>query len=183
MRTTNRAGQTYSLMVLTPIRAGEEGALRATLAGLGAGGAQSPLARVPRTHMARLLIIGDMPCPPERPDLHDPLGGPYLLFTSNFDGGLDSYLSELVAALAPEAPEIWGRCIGCPRPAAGAALKAYIGRNQIDSGVVFAAYGDAPVAQVLGALDKRERLVDFAIRAQDMQPAARRTAFLQEFGA
>ncbi len=42
---------------------------------------------------------------------------PYLLFTANFDGDLDSYLDELVHALAPEAQEIWGRCIGCPRPA------------------------------------------------------------------
>jgi hypothetical protein len=179
MRTTNRAGQTYSLMVLTPIRPGQEGALRAYLAGLG----ESPLARVGRTHMARFIVMDDMPCPPERPDLHDPLGGPYLLFTSNFDGGLDSYLGDLVAALEPEAEEIWGRCIGCPRPAAGAALKAYIGRNQLQSGVVFAAYGHATVQQVRGALDKRKRLERFAIRAQDMEPAQRRAAFLQEFGA
>jgi hypothetical protein len=179
MRTTNRAGKTYSLMVLTPVRPGEEGALRAYLAGLD----ESPLARVPRTHMARLIVVDDMPCPPERPDLHDPLGGPYLLFTSNFDGTLNSYLSDLVAALEREAGEIWGRCIGCPQPAAGAALKAYIGRNQLQSGVVFGAYGDASVAQVRGALDKRERLIDFALRAQDMKPAARRKAFLKEFGA
>lgn len=182
MRTTNRAGATYSLMVLTPIRPGEGDALRAYLSELATSGDESPLARVGRTHMARLLVIDDMPCPPERPDLHDPLGGPYLLFTSNFDGGLDSYLGELVRALEPEAEEIWGRCIGCPRPAAGAALKAYIGRNQLQSGVVFAAYGDASVAQVRGALDKRERLEAFAIRAQDMAPAARRAAFLEEFG-
>jgi hypothetical protein len=166
-------------MVLTPIRPGEEGGLRAYLRGLG----ESPLARVGRTHMARLLVMDDMPCPPERPDLHDPLGGSYLLFTSNFDGKLDSYLSELVAALGPDAEEIWGRCIGCPQPAAGAALKAYIGRNQLQSGVVFAAYGDASVVQVQGALDKRERLTAFAIRAQDMEPRARRAAFLEEFGA
>jgi hypothetical protein len=132
--------------------------------------------------MARLLIVPEMPVPPGRSDLEDPLGGPYLLFTSNFDGDLESYLHELVAALQPEAGEIWGRCIGCPRPAAGAALKAYLGRNQIDSGVVFAAYGNASVAQIRTALDKRERLADFAIRAQDMKPGRRREAFLEEFG-
>jgi len=181
VRTTNRAGRTYSLMVLTPIRPGEEVALRATLDRLAPD--DSPFGRFGRTHMARLLIVCDMPFAPERPDLHDPMGGPYLLFTSNFDGGLDSYLSELVDALEPEAAGIWGRCVGCPQPAAGAALKAYIGRNQIDSGVVFAAYGDASLQQVRGALDKRARLIDFAIRAQDMKPAARREAFLQEFGA
>ena len=182
MRSTNVAGRSYSLMVLTPIRDGEQDALRAYLERLARGSA-SPLARLPRTHMARLLIVAQMPVPPGREDLEDALGGAYLLFTSNFDGDLDSYLGELAEALEPEAGEIWGRCIGCPRPAAGAALKAYLGRNQINSGVVFAAYGDASVARVRSALDKRERLVDFAIRAQDMAPRQRRKAFLEEFGS
>lgn len=180
MRTTNRAGQTYSFMALTPIRLGEEDALRAHLEALPRD--DSPFARFGRTHMARLLIVPDMPVPPGREDLRDPMGDAYLLFTSNFDGSLDSYLGELVAALEPEVSEIWGRCIGCPVPAAGAALKAYIGRNQIDSGVVFAAYGAASLERVRSALDKRARLEDFVVRAQDMTPAKRRQAFLKEFG-
>ncbi|MEY2516941.1 MAG: hypothetical protein QOJ89_4299 [bacterium] len=179
-RSTNIAGRTYSLLVLTPIRPGEEDALRAYLAALPRD--DSPLARVPRTHMARLLIIDEMPAPPSRSDLADPLDGPYLLFTCNFDGDLDSYLAGLCDLLAPEAAEIWGRCIGCPDPPEGAALRAYLGRNQIQSGFAFAAYGNASVAQVRSALDKRERLADFVVRAQDMTPAARRKAFLEEFG-
>jgi hypothetical protein len=180
-RSTNVAGATYSLIVLTPIRPGQEGALRAYLDALPRD--DSPFARLRRTHMARLLIVDDMPAPPGRPDLADPLDGPYLLFTSNFDGDLDSYLGELADVLAPEAPEIWGRCIGCPDPPEGAALKAYVGRNQIDSGFAFAAYANASVAQVRSALDKRERLADFVVRAQDMTSAQRRKAFLEEFGA
>jgi hypothetical protein len=122
-----------------------------------------------------------MPAPPGR-DLHDPLGGPYLLFTSAFDGDLDSYLDELAERLVPEAGEIWGRCIGCPQPAEGAALKAYLGCNQIDCGFAFAAYANASVARIRAALDERARLIDFAVRAQDLEPAQRRAAFLDEFG-
>ena len=48
---------------------------------------------------------------------------------------------------------------------------------------MFAAYGQASVEQIRGALDKRARLQDFVIRAQDMAPAARRKAFLKEFGS
>ncbi|HUR85764.1 MAG TPA: hypothetical protein VMY78_10500 [Solirubrobacteraceae bacterium] len=179
MRSPNVAGQSYALMVLTPVRPGMADALRAYLEALPRD--DSPLARLPRTHMARFIVIPEMPCAPGT-GLLDPLGDPYLLFTSNFDGDLDSYLGELAEALEPEAEEIWGRCIGCPRPAVGAALKAYLGRNQIDSGVVFAAYGDATVAGVRRALDKRERLTDFAVRAQDMKPGERRRRFLEEFG-
>ena len=164
-------------MVLTPIRPGLEAELRAYLEGLGD---ESPLAKVPRTHFARLLIMPDMPVPA---GTSDPLDGPYLRFTANFDGDVDSYLDGLAARMVPEAQEIWGRCIGCPRPAEGAALKAYLWRNQLDSGVVFAAYGQASVAQIRGALDKRARLQDFVVRAQDLDSAQRRRAFLEEFGS
>jgi hypothetical protein len=174
-RSTNVAGRTYALMVLTPIRPGREAELRASLEALDA-----PFDRVPRTHFARLMIIPDMPVPA---GVQDPLDGPYLLFTANFDGDADSWLDELAVAIEPEAPEIWGRCVGCPQPAEGAALKAYLWRNQLDSGVVFAAYGQASVEQIRGALDKRARLADFVVRAQDMEPAERRAAFLEEFGS
>ena len=177
MRSTNVAGRTYSLMVLTPIKPGAEAELRAVVEGLGP---ESPFARLERTHFARLLIVADMPVPA---GVQDPMDGPYLMLTANFDGDVDSWLDELAARLVPEAQEIWGRCIGCPKPAEGAALKAYLWRNQLQSGVAFAAYGQASVAQIRGALDKRARLQDFVVRAQDMTPAARRKAFLKEFGS
>jgi len=177
MRSTNVAGRTYALMVLTPIRPGLADELRAHLEALGC---DDLFARLARTHMARLLIVPDMPVPA---GVQDPLDGPYLLLTANFDGDVDSYLDELAARLVPEAQEIWGRCIGCPQPAEGAALKAYLWRNQLQSGVVFAAYGQASVAQIRSALDKRARLQDFVVRAQELDPAARRAAFLREFGS
>jgi hypothetical protein len=178
MRSTNVAGKTYLLMVLTAVRPGHADELRAALAAIPAD--DSPLARSPRTHMARFIVMADMPAPP---GVKDPLDGPYLLFTSNFDGDLATYMDELVAGASPQLGEIYGHCIGCPQPAEGAALKAYVGRNQIDAGVVFAAYGAASVPDVLRAIDKRARLIDFVVRAQDMEPAQRRSAFLEEFGS
>lgn len=165
-------------MVLTPIRPGRHDELRAILERLGA---PSPFARLERTHFARLLVVADMPVP-RGASRGDPLDGPYLMLTASIDGDVDSWLDALAATLVPEAEEIWGRCIGCPRPAEGAALKAYLWRNQIDSGVAFAAYGQASVAQIGGALATRARLREFVVRAQDMDPAARRRAFLEEFG-
>jgi hypothetical protein len=178
-RSTNIVGRTYALQVWTPILPGHEAPLRALLEGMDPDA--SPLAKVPRTHMGRWLIVPDMPVPPGT-DLHDPLGTAFLVFTSDFDGDVDSYLHELVALMPREAAEIWSHCIGCPQPAEGAALKAYLHRNKVDSGVAFAAYPDASVAQVRGALDKRARLREFLVRAQEMTPAARREAFLEEFG-
>lgn len=180
-RSTNVFGKAYLLMVLTPIRPGEEGALRAFLEGLrGPDGEQpGPLARVGRTHVARWLMLDDMPHDPAAP--HDHLDLPYLLFTSAFDGDRDSYLDDLVHALAGEAPEIWGRCVGCPSPAAGGALKRYLVHNQLDAGFFFAAYGEATVDDVRRALDKRTRLIAFLLRTQGMAPGAVREQFVAEF--
>jgi hypothetical protein len=180
MRSPNIAGRTYSLMIWTPIQPGREDDLRAHLEGLDKD--DSPLAKVPRTHVARWIVVPDMPVAPGT-DLRDPLGTQFLLFTSNVDGDVDSYLRELVALIPDEAAQIWGHCIGCPQPAEGAALKAYLHRNQVDSGVAFAAYGNASVAQVRQALDKRAGLIDFVVRAQGMKPDQRRKAFLKEFGS
>lgn len=167
-------------MVWTPIKPGHEDELRAYLEGL--DNDDSPLARVPRTHIARWIIVPDMPVAPGT-DLVDPLGTQFLLFTSNLDGDAGSYLRELVELIPHEAADIYGHCIGCPQPAEGAALKAYLHRNQVDSGVAFAAYPNASVAQIRQALDKRARLIDFAVRAQDMKPGQRRREFLNRFGS
>jgi hypothetical protein len=186
-RSSNVFGQAYLLMVLTPIRPGEEDALRAYLEGLRGSGdgdgahERSPLARLARTHVARWLILTDMPHDPAAP--HDHLDLPYLLFTSAFDGGLESYLDELAHELAGEAGEIWGRCVGCPQPASGAALKRYLKHNQLDAGFFFAAYPQSTVADVRRALDKRERLIAFTLRTQGMAPAELQKAFVEEFAS
>ncbi len=123
MASTNISGQAYFLMILTPVRPGEGGSLRSTLAGMDQR--QSPLCRSGRTHFARWIVVADLPQHRAQPR-PDHLDLAYLLFTSNFDGDLDSYLDELCEQLAPEAPELWGRCVGCPQPASGPALKTYL---------------------------------------------------------
>src|SRR4051794_14588656 len=178
----NVTGQAYAFMAMTPVNPGEEKALADYLRGLRARG-PSPLARLLRTHLGRFVIVDDFHNDPswkQRREEH--LDLPYLIFTSNFDGDLDSYLDELCEQLAPEAKEIWGRCVGCPESARGAELKAYLKHNQIDTGVFFAAYGDAPVPAVKRALDQRERFVVFARAAQGLEPAELQRRFIEEFG-
>ncbi|HWC27429.1 MAG TPA: hypothetical protein VG474_12655 [Solirubrobacteraceae bacterium] len=182
MPSPNVSGQAYAFMAMTPITPGEEQPLATYLRGLRERGAR-PLAKLPRTHIGRFVIVPDFHNDPawkqpreEHLDLH------YLIFTSNFDGDLDSYLDELCEKLAPEAKEIWGRCVGCPASAEGADLKRYLKHNQIDTGLFFAAYGDATVGQVERALRQRERMIDFAISAQGLEPEALQQAFLAQFG-
>jgi hypothetical protein len=178
----NVCGQAYAFMAMTPVRPGEEEALATYLRGLRAAG-PSPLAKLPRTHLGRFLIVKDFHNDPswkQRREEH--LDLPYLIFTSNFDGDLDSYLDELCEQLAPEAKEIWGRCIGCPQSAQGAELKAYLKHNQIDTGIFFAAYGHASVQTVKRVLRQRERMIAFVCPAQGVEPEELQRRFLDEFG-
>jgi hypothetical protein len=174
----DRCGQACALTVLTPIEPAAQDDLRRYLEGLRAAG--SPLARLPRTHFGRWVIVPDFVPDDERTP--DRLASPYLLFTACFDGPLDSYLDELCGELAAEAPAIWGRCAGAPEPASGAALKAYLHAHQAKTGFFVAAYPQATVAQVRAALEQRERVIAFARSAQGMGPAQLRAAFVEQVG-
>jgi len=179
---SNVSGQAYAFMAMTPVKPGEEDALTTYLRGLRAAG-PSPLSRLSRTHLARFVVVRDFHNDRawhQRSEEH--LDLPYLIFTSNLDGDLDSYLDELCSELAREAQEIWGRCIGCPASASGAELKHYLKHNQIDTGIFFAAYGQAPVGKVTASLARRERMIEFARTSQGLDPAALQQKFLTTFG-
>lgn len=182
MASSNVSGQAYAFMSMTPVKPGEEQPLADFLRAL-RGRGPSPLAKLPRTHIGRWVIVPDFHNDPtwkQRKEEH--LDLQYLIFTSNFDGDPDSYLDELCEKLAPEAKEIWGRCVGCPEDASGAALKRYLKHNQINTGIFYAAYGHATVGTVKRCLRQRERAIDFAVRSQGLDPAALQQAFLAEFG-
>jgi len=174
----DRSGQASALTVLTPIQAGAQDDLRRYLEGLRATG--SPLARLPRTHFGRWVIVADFVGDDERTPDH--LATPYLLFTASFDGPMDTYLDELCDALATEATEIWGRCAGAPQPPAGPALKAYLRAHHVKTGFFVAAYPQATVGQVRAALAQREAVIAFARAAQGMDPAQLQAAFLEQVG-
>lgn len=183
MKSPNVNGQAYAFMAMTPVKPGEEDALGTYLQGLHAAG-PSPLSKLGRTHMARFVIVRDFHHDRTwKQRREDHLDLPYLIFTSNFDGDLDSYLDELCEALSDEAPQLWGRCVGCPQSATGPALKDYLKHNQIDTGIFYAAYGHAQVGTIKRALAQRERMIEFALEAQEMEPAALQQAFVAQFGA
>jgi hypothetical protein len=177
---SNVSGQAYALTVLTPILPGQEHPLRAYLEGLSRQ--DSPLARLPRVHFGRWVILEDFHNEREQPK-KEGLGSRYLLFTTCSDGSLDDHLDELCRELAPEAREIWGRCAGSPDPPEGEALKRYLTHNQLKTGFFAAAYPQATVQDVQRSLDLRQRMIDLAVRTQGMDAAQLQNAVRAELGA
>ncbi len=175
----NTCGKAYALTVMTPILDGRESSLARYLDALETGLA-SPLARVPGTHFARWVVIGDVVYegPPQRPD-H--LRSGRLLFTSNFDGPVAPYLEELRTGLREVADAIWQHCVGYPGSADAGGFAAYMRAHQVESSLFFAAYGDRTVQDVKRSLATRRRVIDFALRAQGMAPAELQAAFRETF--
>jgi hypothetical protein len=169
--TSDRCGQMSAITVIAPIVPGEEAALRTCLEDLH----ESPLAALAGTHFGRWVVVRDF-TPGAGDRRPDTLAYPYLLFTATIDGPIPAYL-EALAAL-PVAHAIWGHCIGCP-DAAG--LAGYLEHNRIETGLLFAASPDAPVAEVRRCLRTRERAIGLALRTQGMDAAAAQRAFLDEF--
>lgn len=120
-------GQASAFMSMSPIAPDRVGSLRLYLQNMG-----EPLAKLPRTHMGRFVIV----------ELE---GVSYLLFTSNFDGDSATYLDELAAL--PEAYSIWGRCEGFDTP------RAYLKASEIPTGLFYAPYANATVQEVQVALE------------------------------
>jgi hypothetical protein len=176
---SNRSGQAYAFMAVTPILPDAESTLRKRLAALPTGEA-SPLARLGSTHFARWLVLHDLVYQGP-PQVRDSLKSPYLFFVSDFDGELDPYLDALLDHLSAEAESIWSCCVGFPGTRDRGAFKDYLRHNQLDTTFFVSAYPGATVQDVRQSLDLRQRLTDFAVSAQVLDPGALRRAWNREF--
>ncbi|MDO9353666.1 MAG: hypothetical protein Q7T55_08220 [Solirubrobacteraceae bacterium] len=178
---TNRAGQAYGFLAITPIRPGQEAALRATLAKIDRR-QTSPFARIARTHFARWVVLEDFDTGADfHPQDEDRLGCQYLIFSACFDGDLDSWLDELIDELAPEIEAVWSHCIGV-EPTAPADVKRYLLHNQQDSGLFYSAYPHATVPEVRRVLKAQRDLRALAVRRHELTPQELRDEFLEHFG-
>ena len=169
----------YALLVLTPILPGHEGELTSYLDSL-LPGTDSPLARLEGTHLGRWVVIPQLVYegPPQK---KDELKCQYLLFTAHVDGELDPWIDDMCAQMGVEADAIWGHCVAYPGSKDPAGVKRYFRHNQLKADLHFAAYPAATVQAVRHTLNLRNRVVDFAVRAQRMDSTQLRDEFRRAF--
>jgi hypothetical protein len=174
----NVSGQAYALTVVSPVLDGHATQLTAHLDALPEG-EDSPLARVPGTHLGRWVVIDQVKYQGHGQRHRDALKASRLLFTSNFDGELEPYLEQLQAHLGEDADAIWSHCVGYP--GRGAGFAPWLKAHQLEAALFFAAYGDQTLEQVHANLAKRARLIEFALEAQGLPPDDLRSRFLERF--
>jgi hypothetical protein len=180
----NQNGTVYGLTILSPIINDEKASpshdlqIRSYLATLPIG-EESPFALAPGTHLARLVVMDDV-IYVGAPAIEEHLQSKYLVFESNCDGDLDSYLTGLAAAAPQHLDAIWSHCVGYPGAANPRAFVAYMKACQIETTFFFAAVNNKSVPETLRALRTQRAVADFIASHQGTEPA-RMLAEFSEF--
>jgi hypothetical protein len=175
----NVSGQAYALSVLTPILPGRQDELIAQLDAWGDGDA-SPLARVPRTHIARWVVIPDVVHQGAGQRKRDTLA-PRLLFSSNHDGDVGAYLEGLRTGMGADADAVWSHCRGYPGHQDGPGFAAWMLAHTLEAALFFAAYGGMTVEQVHHNLERRRKLLDLVMANKGAPAADLKTRFMETF--
>jgi hypothetical protein len=141
------------LTCITPVDPSRIERLKAVLAQLSDPARVSPIAAISTIHFARWVLIDN---------------DTRLLFTSNFDDSLDSYLDEFIEKASGGLDAIWSNCIGYPTGGAKdvAAFKKYVKDTSFTNTLVYAAYPDATVKQIRQAIRTRQKFEDFLMEFQ-----------------
>jgi hypothetical protein len=180
----NINGSIYGLTILSPIIDDANAApshdlqIRAYLAQLSTR-EDSPFATAPGTHLARLVVMDDV-IYVGMPSCEEHLKSKYLVFESNCDGDLDSYLTGLAATIPTHLDAIWSHCVGYPTQGAAdrQAFIAYMKACQVETTFYFAAVNDQSVSATLRALQTQTAVADFIAAHQGADPATLQSDFL-----
>jgi hypothetical protein len=177
----NQSGQVYGLTILSPIA--EEDhldishtlKLRAFLATLPKDHL-SPFAQVSSTHLARLVVMDDVVFVGS-PACEEHLRSRYLVFETNFDGDLDTYLTRLAKEVPDFVTNVWSHCVGFPGVSDIGAFIAYMKKCQIDTTFFFADVNNHTVQENLKALQEQAAMAHFIEKNQGLPASELQRAF------
>lgn len=110
------------------------------------GGEPSPIEQIETIHYARWVIID---------------GGTRLLFTSNFDGDIEGYLSEFAERDEGPLNAIFGFCDGWPGARPVASFIEYVRKHMVPAEYYYGAYPKNTVKEIKRALYWYEKTEGF----------------------
>jgi len=177
----NQSGTVYGLTILSPICHDETAetshncAIRMKLASLPRD-EFSPFAKLSSTHLARLVVMDDVVYV-GAPSCEEHLKSQYLVFETNFDGDLDTYLGRMAREIAEPVDSIWQHCWGYPGVKNVDAFVAYMKACQITTTFYFADVNNKTVQQTLIALQTQAAVAEFVEKAQELSPSELQKAF------
>ena len=185
----NKSGNAYALTVLFPVRQdapkdppeGMEGqtcadVIRYELQQLRLND-ESPAARVPNTYLSRLWVLNDVPYQGKRAKLEH-LKSNYLVFSSNFYGALDEYLTGMWNNVEMEIRAILKYCVAFEQRVRNVeTFIKYIKDCQVETTFFFNGSSDEPLETQLKSLYLKQEFSKFAFENQGKSAADLQTAF------
>src|SRR5438105_4630153 len=171
----NQNGQVYGLTILSPIIEDERldichsMELRWYLGNLPRDH-KSPFAQLSSTYLARLVVMDDVVYV-GTPACEEHLQSRYLVFETNFDGELDTYLTRMARETPEFVDAVWKHCVGYPGVSDIAAFIVYMKKCQVTTTFFFADVNDRTVQQSLKALQTQSAIAHFIEKHQGKPPA------------
>ncbi len=166
----NISGNAYGLTTLCPVKNSNEGDqsnasfIREYLQELPID-ADSPMAKVPNTYLARLFILNDT-IYESHPHQLDRLKSSYLVFTSNFHGGVNEYLTGMWNTISVEIKDIWNHCVGFEGVDNAPSFVEYIKKCQVKTTFFFNGSTDDSLKEQLKSLYLKQEFSDFVFSHQ-----------------
>jgi hypothetical protein len=178
----NVSGGTYGLTILSPIIM-DDGkaevchsmALRWYLSRLERD-YRSPFATLSSTYLARLVVMDDVIFV-GRPAIEEHLKSRYLVFETNFDGDLDTYLRRMATETSQFVNDVWQHCVGFPGTNDVDKFISYMKKCQFETTFFFADVNNQTVDSTLRALKTQSALAHFIEHHQGISAAQLQRAF------
>ncbi len=180
----NTSGNSYALTTFCPIRNGHHGEIpnyaltRKKLQEL-PDNEGSPMARVDNTYLARFYILDDAIFNSYPSDL-DKLQSKYLVFTSNFHGDLDTYLTGMWNSISADIQQIWADCVGFDTVNSAQSFIEYIKKCQLYTTFFFNGSTDESLQEQLKSLFLKQEFSKFVFAHQGV-PAKQLLSDFKEF--
>ena len=146
-----------ALIVLAPLRGGEQDAAREAI-----GALDAPFERVSGTHLARLQVLRPPPRRFRGRTRH------YLLLAADYDGSLEPWLASAARELEP----VFAHCAFWPGSANVEEVVEWVRARQHRAGFSIVGAPGATVEEVTEALALRARLKRFAAETSGLDGAA-----------
>jgi hypothetical protein len=137
---------------------------------------RSPFAQLSSTYLSRLVVMDDVVFV-GHPACEEHLKSRYLLFESNFDGDLNTYLRRMATEAGEFVNAVWKHCVGFPGTHNVDAFITYMKTCQIETTFFFADVNDQTVESTLNALKTQAALAHFMEKHQGLPPADLQAAF------
>ncbi len=139
----------------------------------------SPMARaLPNTYLSRFYILQDVPYQ-GYPKILEHLKSEYLVFSANFHGDLEPYLTGMWAAVQPEIGAILRHCWGSEAVHDCADFIAYIKKCQIETTFFFVGSSDEPLDVQLKSLYLKQEFSKFVFENQGRSKEEIQAAFAE----